>query len=206
MYAQPAFYFDASRCSGCKTCMIACADGNNLPDSVLWRRVAEYAGGEWVEREKGIYSQNVFSYYTSISCNHCEEPVCVRACPTTAMNKNAQGIVSVDLNKCVGCRYCEMNCPYSAPQYNAGTGKMSKCDFCYERLLKGEIPLCVAACPMRALKFGEYEELRKQHGDAAHVAPLPDQAITKPCLVLTPSRNSRPIGSRSGKINNPEEM
>lgn len=206
MYKQPAFYFDGTSCSGCKTCMVACMDGYDLPVSVVWRRVAEYTGGEWTEQANGVYSQNVFSYYLSVSCNHCQNPVCVQACPTTAMNRNAHGIVSVDQSKCVGCRYCEMNCPYSAPQFNSSMGKMSKCNFCYERLLKGEIPLCVASCPMRALKFGEYEELKRQYGNAAHIAPLPDPAIARPCLVLTLPKNAKPIGSREGKISNPEEM
>ncbi len=206
MYKQPAFYFDMTACSGCKTCMVACMDGHDLPVSTLWRRVAEYAGGSWSRQPGNTFGQNVFSYYLSISCNHCLNPVCVQACPTTAMNKNAQGIVSVDHNKCVGCRYCEMNCPYSAPQFNAALGKMTKCDFCFSRLQKDEAPLCVASCPMRALKFGEYEDLKKQYGDADHAAPLPDPAIAKPCLVLTPCRSAKPIGSRDGMLSNPEEM
>ena len=193
-------------CSGCKTCMVACMDGHDLPVATLWRRVAEYAGGAWSRQPGNTYEQNVFSYYLSISCNHCLNPVCVQACPTTAMNKNEQGIVSVDHNKCVGCRYCEMNCPYSAPQYNADLGKMTKCDFCFSRLQKGDLPLCVASCPMRALKCGEYEDLKKQYGDAASVAPLPDPAIARPSLVLTLSRNAKPIGSRDGMLSNPEEM
>ena len=203
---QPAFYIDMTACTGCKTCMVACIDGHDLPQGVMWRRVAEYTGGKWVRRANGTYDQNVFSYYTSVSCNHCQNPVCVKVCPTTAMHKDEQGIVSVDPDKCVGCRYCEWNCPYSAPQCNKQSGRMTKCDFCKDRLAAGLKPLCVEACPMRAIHFGEYEDLKKQFGDAVHVAPLPEQGVTSPCLVITPPHNAQPVGSNMGSIRNPEEM
>lgn len=206
MLKQPAFYIDMAACSGCKTCMVACMDGHELPVGVKWRRVTEYAGGEWVRRRDNTFGQNVFAYYLSISCNHCEDPVCVKVCPTTAMHRNEHNIVVVDHDKCVGCRYCEWNCPYSAPQFNADLGQMTKCDFCFSRLLKGETPLCVASCPMRALKFGEFEELQKIYGPPTHIAPLPDPALTRPCLALTPSRNARPGNSGDGFQANPEEV
>lgn len=192
-------------CTGCKT-WVACIDGHDLPQCVMWRRVAEYTGGKWVRRANGTFDQNVFSYYTSVSCNHCQNPVCVKVCPTTAMHKDEQGIVSVDPDKCVGCRYCEWNCPYSAPQYDKQAGRMTKCDFCKDRLAAGLKPLCVEACPMRAIHFGEYEDLKKQFGDAVHVAPLPEQSVTSPCLVITPPHNAQPVGSNMGSIRNPEEM
>lgn len=203
---QPAFYLDITACSGCKTCMIACIDGHDSPLGVMWRRVVEYTGGSWSEQPGGTFSQNIFSYYASISCNHCEDPICTKVCPTTAMHKDEQGIVWVDHDKCVGCRYCEWNCPYSAPQYDKALGKMTKCDFCRDRLAVGLNPLCVEACPMRVIHFGEYEDLKKQFGDAAHIAPLPEPNLTRPCLVLTPPHNAQPVGSTLGSISNPEEM
>lgn len=203
---QPAFYIDITACTGCKTCAVACMDGHDTPPKIMWRRVVEYAGGTWVEQPDGTYSQNVFAYYISVACNHCENPVCVQVCPTTAMHKDEQGIVWVDHDKCVGCRYCEWNCPYSSPQYDKSLGKMTKCDFCRDRLAVGLNPLCVDACPMRAIHFGEYEELKKKFGDVMHIAPLPEQSLTGPCLVLTPPHNAQPLGSSIGKISNPEEM
>lgn len=107
MLKRPAFHIDIDICTGCKTCMVACMDKNDLPVNILFRRVTEYTGGEWVTNPDGTCEQNVFAYYVSISCNHCENPICIRSCPTTAMHKDENGIVSVDYDKCVGCRYCE---------------------------------------------------------------------------------------------------
>ncbi len=206
MLKRPAFHVNMSACTGCKTCMIACIDKHDLPPGVLWRRVTEYCGGDWLRQADGTYTQSVFAYYLSIACNHCENPICVRSCPTTAMHKDAHGIVSVDHEKCVGCRYCEWACPYSAPQYDADLGKMTKCDFCRDNLEEGRPPACVAACPNRALEFGEYEDLAARYGASQVIAPLPDATITQPNLVITPGRNAKPAGSHAGKIRNPEEV
>ena len=186
--------------------MIACIDGHDSPIGVMWRRVVEYTGGSWMAQPDDTFSQNVFAYYVSISCNHCLDPICVKGCLTTAMHKDEMGIVRVDHDKCVGCRYCELNCPYSSPQYDEALGKMTKCDFCHDRLAVGLKPLCVEACPMRVIHFGEYEDLRERFGDAAHFAPLPDPNVTRPCLVVTPPHNAQPVGSKMGAISNPEEM
>ena len=75
MIKNPAFYFNSELCTGCKACMIACIDKHNLNKGVLWRRVLEYSGGEWLP-VGDAYEQNVFAYYVSLSCNHCENPVC----------------------------------------------------------------------------------------------------------------------------------
>ncbi len=206
MLKRPAFYLDTTACTGCKTCMIACIDKHDLPSGVHFRRVSEYTGGDWVRTATGAYEQNVFTYYLSIACNHCENPICVRSCPTTAMHKGPDGIVSVDHNKCVGCRYCEWGCPYSAPQFNEKLGKMTKCDFCRDYLEKGMDPACVSACPTRALHYGELDELVAKYGEAQLLAPLPDPSITQPNLLVKPNRNAKPAGSKAGKISNPEEV
>lgn len=206
---QPAFLIDLTACTGCKTCMVACLDGHDLPPELPWRRVAECAGGGWTRQPDNCYGQNIFAYYMSVSCNHCQNPVCVEVCPTTAMRKGKNGIVSVDHDLCVGCRYCEWNCPYSAPRYDAAIGKMSKCDFCADRIEVGLNPLCVDACPMRAIQFGEYDDMLKKYGPIdrmAHIAPLPNPNQTNPCLFIIPPKNARPGGSREAIVINPEEM
>lgn len=206
MLKRPAFHIDLGACIGCKTCMVACIDKNDLPGGILFRRVSEYSGGGWTRRKDGTFVQNVFAYYLSIACNHCENPICVRSCPTTAMQKDEYGIVSVDPEKCVGCRYCEWGCPYSAPQYDADSGKMTKCDLCRDYLEQGKPPACVAACPTRALQFGEYDDLVARFGKSEVVAPLPDPAITQPNLLCTPGPTAQPPKSRNGKVCNPEEI
>ncbi len=115
------------------------------------------------------------------------------------------GLVVVDQEKCIGCRYCEWVCPYSAPQFNPKLKKMSKCDFCRDYLETGQDPACVAACPTRALHFGEYDDLVKTFGEAM-ISPLPERSVTKPHLVITPHRNSRPVNTNDGEIVNPEEV
>ena len=206
MLERPSFFLDTQTCTGCKTCMIACKDKNDLPQGVRWRRVVEFSGGDWVCREDGTYSQTVFAYYISVGCNHCKDPICVQACPTTAMHPDARGIVTVDLKICVGCRYCEWACPYSAPQYDASIGQMTKCDFCKDKLDLEDTPACVAACPTRALQFGEYDTLAAANSSDGRMAPLPPPEITDPNFLLEPHRDADSEHSRTGRISNPEEV
>jgi anaerobic dimethyl sulfoxide reductase subunit B (iron-sulfur subunit) len=209
MAKQLAFYLDSSACIGCKACSVSCKDKNNLPVGITWRRVVQYGGGSWSThptRADLKVPNQVFAYSMSISCNHCEQPACAEACPTGAMSKAPGGVVSVDSSKCIGCRYCEWACPYGAPQYDDKAGKMTKCDFCSDLLAKGENPVCVDSCVMRALKFGELEELRAKYGSVSAIEPLPTDKLTKPALVLTPHRHAQVSGEGTGKILNPEVM
>ncbi|EBD3622992.1 dimethylsulfoxide reductase subunit B, partial [Salmonella enterica] len=150
MTTQYGFFIDSSRCTGCKTCELACKDYKDLTPDVSFRRIYEYAGGDWQE-DNGVWRQNVFAYYLSISCNHCEDPACTKVCPSGAMHKRDDGFVVVNEEVCIGCRYCHMACPYGAPQYNAAKGHMTKCDGCHDRVAEGKKPICVESCPLRAL-------------------------------------------------------
>ncbi|WP_116116350.1 DMSO/selenate family reductase complex B subunit [Austwickia chelonae] len=205
-FKQLAFHFDQRKCTGCKACQIACKDKHDLPTGVTWRRVPEFCGGTWrVDESTQTFTQQVFTYYTSLSCNHCADPVCVQVCPSTAMRKGDNGVVSVDPTVCIGCRYCEMACPYHAPQFDADKGVMTKCDFCADRIAEGKAPACVAACPSRALDYGEADELRRKYGGTADIAPLPSPEITRPNLFITPHGEARPSGSKDGSLANPSE-
>ena len=206
MLKRPSFLLDTQICTGCKTCMIACKDKHDLPLGVRWRRVVEFAGGEWVPWPDGTFRQDVFAYYLSVSCNHCHEPICVQSCPTTAMYQDEHGIVSVDPKKCVGCRYCEWACPYSAPQFDPVAGQMTKCDFCRSELALGHAPACVAACPTRALQFGNHNELARRYGSSPIIAPLPSPGLTEPCLLLVVHESAKPEWTAAGGIANPEEV
>ncbi|NLE53278.1 MAG: dimethylsulfoxide reductase subunit B [Chloroflexi bacterium] len=203
MANQKAFYFDASACNGCKACVIACKSKNALPVGVNYRRVVQYGNGAWVpdpEYPDMLMPSNLFVYSLSVACMHCEDPACVNVCPAKAVEKRDDGIVVVDSDKCIGCHYCEWACPYGAPQFDPEDGTMRKCDFCVDVVEQGEPPYCVAACPMRAMDFGELDELRAKYGDISAIEPLPSPDLTKPAFVLTPHRDAQPVGQGTGRI------
>lgn len=192
MTKQLGFHLEQGYCVGCFTCQIACKDKNNLAVGQRFRRVHEFAGGGYGPAGQGLI-HNVYAYWLSLSCNHCEQPVCVANCPTGAMRKRPKdGVVYVDQSRCIGCRYCVMSCPYGAPQYNPSTGKTGKCDFCKDRLDRGERPACVEACPMRVLDFGDIDELRAKYSGTDYVRGLPGPEKTRPSIIITPHRDAVP--------------
>lgn len=203
---QYGFFVDSTICTGCKTCQVSCKDEKDLPVGPKFRRVYEYGGGEWVKRGDA-WTHNVFGYYLSIACNHCSDPTCVKGCPTGAMHKRKEdGLVVVNQDRCIGCRTCEMRCPYGAPQFDFDKKVMSKCDGCYERVGNGLKPVCVESCPQRALDFDLIEVLREKHGVLRDIAPLPSSHFTSPNLVIKAHRDAKPTGDKSGKILNRKEV
>ena len=202
---QLGFYFDANLCTGCKACQVACKDKWDLDVGITWRRVAEYSGGEWVRNPDGTYNQDVFSYYTSEACNHCDKTLCAEGCPSNAITKRDYGIVLIDEDKCIGCRYCEWACPYGAPQID-DSGVMTKCDLCHDYVDAGQKPACVSVCPMRALEFGDMDELRAKYGDLVSVHPLPDPDLAKPSVVFKPHKDTVLAESNVAAIANKEEI
>lgn len=210
MAGQYAFYFDQSACNGCKACAIACKSKNQLPVGINWRRVIQYGGGSWnpdPQHAGFLVPNNIFAYSLSAACMHCENPTCAAACPTGAITKRADGVVLIDQDKCIGCRYCEWACPYGAPQFNEEMGYMTKCDFCVDELDSGGQPYCVSSCVMRALEFGEFDELRAKYGAEASIEPLPSSDITQPALVIKPHRHAQVSGEGTGEILSlPEEV
>lgn len=205
MSKQLAFYVDVSACVGCKACQIACKDKHGLPVGILWRRVMEYGGGEWIPKEDILVPKNVFSYFIPIACNHCIRPVCVESCPTEAIYKREDdGLVLVDEAACIGCWECKSACPYGVPQVDEVKGCMTKCNFCQDLLADGENPACVDACPMRALGVGELVDLQSRFGDIHDMEPLPKGDVTRPALVMTPHRHSKKSGTGGGQILNLE--
>jgi anaerobic dimethyl sulfoxide reductase subunit B (iron-sulfur subunit) len=207
MTKQYAFYFDASACTGCKACQIACMDKNNNPVDTLFRRVFHYGGGSWVTKDGFQVPSNVFVYSVSTACQHCQNPICLEVCPAEAISKRADGIVLIDDTKCIGCRYCEWACPYGAPQIREDLGVMTKCNFCEDLLAQGQNPACVDACTMRCLEYGELSDLQAKYGHVNAIEPLPEANFTNPSLVLTPHKDSQVSGSGTGRVLNlPEEL
>jgi anaerobic dimethyl sulfoxide reductase subunit B (iron-sulfur subunit) len=200
------FHFDGTRCTGCKTCVFSCKDRNNLGLGIAYRKVYEYTGGETLAGKDGCYTTSCFSYYLSLACNHCDEPACMAACPTGAMHRDEQtALVVVDANLCIGCGYCAFSCPYGAPKVDRVKGHSVKCDGCVALVKQGQRPVCVAACPARALDFGPRDEMAER-GERAELAPLPSADYTHPNLFVSPSRDARLQGSGSGAVANPQEV
>lgn len=202
---QYGFFYDATRCTGCKTCELACKDYNDLPVDFSYRHVYEVEGGGWSKDEAGFWTTDSFTYYISVSCQHCDNPACTQACPTGAMHKDENGIVSVSTDRCIGCGYCAMACPYDAPTVSKEVGHSAKCDGCKDRVMAGKQPICVEACSGRALFFGPVDEL-PMAGDRAQVAPLPAAAHTKPNLYLKPCTHMEPSDPKRMKISNKLEV
>lgn len=187
--SQYGFFVDVAKCTGCKTCVLACKDAHSLTSGVNYRKVHEKIGGGFRQNVEGAWVHDVRGYYVSVACNECEDPACVKVCPTKAHYKRAQdGLVLIDQTKCIGCGACAQACPYGAPVLDTKLHKMQKCDACVGRLAKGLQPSCVEACPQRALEFGPIEELRAKYGENASIAPLP-LPVTKPSLVVRKPKN-----------------
>lgn len=202
MTKQLAFYFNASVCNGCKACAIACKSKNDLPVGINWRKIYEYGGGGWVPDplDSSFLKPNIFAYAVSVACMHCQNPLCLNVCPAAAISKDENGIVTIDANLCIGCRYCQWACPYGAPQFNEDAGIMTKCNMCQDIVAQGEKPYCVQACVMRAMDFGELDELRQKYGNIDAVEPLPPSSITNPSFVVTPHKDSQVSGQGKGRI------
>ncbi|MDR1357897.1 MAG: 4Fe-4S dicluster domain-containing protein [Coriobacteriales bacterium] len=205
--AQYGFYFDNTRCTGCRTCVMACKDYKDLPQNLTFRKVYDYEGGTWAAQDNGSYTTDCFSYHVSVACNHCQVPACLAACPQSAISKDAEtGIVSIDEELCTGEASCVDACPYGAPLLDEERRKAIKCNLCAERIAEGASPVCVEACPLRALNFGEVEELRATYGTDAAIAPLPSADETYPSLVIKPCPAAKQPGDTAGKVANEKEI
>ena len=139
---QRYFIFDAEACFGCLGCIAACANANGTPAELFWREVHKLPPEDRDSRTRWL----------SLACNHCENPPCVQGCPSGALHKRAEdGVVLLEAELCIGCRYCQMTCPFGAIRWDLSAGRVSKCHFCHERLDEGREPACVETCFAGAL-------------------------------------------------------
>ena len=171
---------DTEKCIGCHVCAMACKLENNLPNDMWWNRVLTDNGGDAeFDMVGGTYPDNLKFGYIPVSCQHCENPACVKVCPVGATYQDPEtGVVRQDYDKCIGCRMCMSACPYNgvrsfnweepayAMDYATG-GKdvpahqkhvVEKCTFCYQRIARGETPACMDLCPARARFWGDLDD------------------------------------------------
>ena len=205
--AQYGFYFNSNRCTGCRTCTMACKDFNDLSQIVAFRKVYDYEGGTTVE-SNGEVTTTCYAYHVSEACNHCDSPACVANCPQASMQKDPEtGLVYNDPETCIGCGTCATSCPYGVPTIDTEAKKSVKCDGCRERVAAGKAPICVEACPLRSLEFGEIEALRAAHpGCDADIAPLADPAITGPNLIVDKCSVAQSATAGQGFVGNQNEI
>jgi molybdopterin-containing oxidoreductase family iron-sulfur binding subunit len=163
---------DLYRCVGCQACTAACKLENATPPGIFWTKV--------INSETGRFP-NVKQVFQPVLCMHCGDAPCVDVCPTGATMKMDNGVVTVDPELCIGCRYCMVACPYDARSFNYGepeeyftgmgytpfeesrktehkSGVVGKCDFCMDRVASGEEPACVLACISGARIFGDLDD------------------------------------------------
>lgn len=157
--------FDSTRCLGCQSCEKACAKVNNLPKPTEKPEVGVIRETNETRRTViNTYNTSKGEFSIKKQCMHCNEPACAAACLTQAMYKTKEGPVIWRADKCMGCRYCMVSCPFDVPkfEYHSSNPQIVKCTMCYDRLLEGKIPACVYACTGDALHFGTRKELIKE--------------------------------------------
>ncbi len=181
-YKQHGFHFTADNCIGCHACEAACSEKNDLPAYLSFRSVGYIEGGSYPAYQR----LNI-----SMACNHCDDPVCLKGCPTRAYTKYPEyGAVLQDPDTCFGCGYCTWVCPYNAPQLDLSKGEVSKCNMCVDRLEVGLKPACAAACLGSALDFGLIETTPEHKEQAKiNIPGFPDPRITNPNIRFQQTRS-----------------
>ena len=173
---------DLDRCVGCWTCAVGCKSNNNVPMGMWWNRILTLgADTEDIDVPEGEYP-NLRMVHMPYACFHCDEAPCVQVCPVSATYRREDGIVMMDYERCIGCRYCLVACPYNLRVFNWETpaqipanengfhvgaqekrsprpkGVAEKCDFCFQRVDDGLQPFCIEVCPARARFFGDLND------------------------------------------------
>ncbi|MCB2212305.1 4Fe-4S dicluster domain-containing protein [bacterium] len=151
---------DVTKCVGCEKCVAACVKANGCDPAAADRDRATSPDGLSADRLTTVQPIG-WDHFAKKACMHCLEPSCVSACLVGGITRSENGAVVYDPDKCIGCRYCMLACPFHVPRYewSAKVPFMKKCELCEERLADGEIPACADACPQNAIEFGERDEL-----------------------------------------------
>ena len=202
---------DEERCIGCWSCAVICKSENDVALGMWWNRIL--TAGSGLDEPSVDEHGNPDMGWMPLACQHCDEAPCEKVCPTSATYTNDEGIVLVDAEQCIGCRYCMSACPYGvrvfnwaepakAPGVEEGmvaarpVGTVEKCTLCVHRLAEDQVPSCVVSCPAQARIFGDYNApdseinrlLRDRGGDR-----LLEEKGTKPKVRYLPSRRRRSL-------------
>ena len=157
--------YDTTRCIGCKACVVACNEANDLPpDTRTSPDNLHDAPTSLNDQTKNIiklYKEGDRVSYMKQQCMHCVDPACVGACMIGALQKREYGIVTWDSDRCIGCRYCQVACPFNVPKFEwaSRTPRIIKCELCNHRLAEGKTPACCEVCPRQAVIYGTRDEL-----------------------------------------------
>ncbi len=141
---------DLDRCFGCFACEVACKQENNITVGEYWNKVLEV--GPWGT------APDLHKYWLPTMCQQCEDAPCVHVCPTGASYRNEDNVVLIDKEKCIGCKYCMMACPYGVRGWNEEERVVEKCTLCQQRVTVGEKPACVAGCSAEARYYGDLDD------------------------------------------------
>ena len=149
-----AIVTDLNRCVGCLACSVGCKMVNDVPIGNFWNKTLRIGP---VPRYEGAVVPDVDMYFLTIGCQHCKNPACVQVCPTEASHVAEDGTVQIDKEKCIGCQFCAMACPYNVRYLNEEERVVEKCTLCEQEIAQGGLPMCVDTCVGLARWFGDYD-------------------------------------------------
>jgi len=157
--------YDATMCTGCRACQMACKRKNNMPaetsESGLYDKPDDLSASTWTLIQVAEVEQTEEWSFVKRQCMHCLHPACVSACPVGALQQTEHGAIVYKGERCIGCRYCQVACPFNIPKFDWDKTfpYIEKCDMCIDRLEEGLVPACADVCPTGAIMFGDRDDL-----------------------------------------------
>lgn len=201
---------DTERCIGCWSCAVICKSENRVPVGTWWNRIL--TNGEALDTPRIEHGEPEM-HWVPLACQHCENAPCVKVCPVQATYRRDDGVIMQDPDRCIGCRYCMISCPYGVRTFNWGpavhpidvpmgmvaarpVGTVEKCTLCVHRQAEGQVPSCVWSCPAGARVFGDLADpdsrvsrlIRDREGEA-----LLEEVGTRPSVSYLPARRRRAL-------------